>query len=135
MRATAEAGRALLGALNDDELARYGEIARDQAAHELERWWLQAMLAVAAVAAIGWAAVKWSAAGMEASGLGRSLMLALGLAAVLGYWPYRRARNWVLWTKHARAVSAEQARRRGEVAGTTDGGGRHDGAGGARGGA
>jgi hypothetical protein len=109
---TAEGAQALLDALTDDELARYGEIARDQASLELERWWLQAALALAAVGALTWAAMRWSAAGMETSGVGRSAMAALGLAAVFGYWPYRRLKNWSLWRGHCRAVHAELARRR-----------------------
>jgi hypothetical protein len=103
----------LLDALTDDELARYGEIARDQASQELERWWLQAALALVAVGAVVWAAMRWSVAGMETAGVGRSAMAAVGLAAVFGYWPYRRLKNWSLWRGHCRAVSAELARRRG----------------------
>jgi hypothetical protein len=109
---TAEGAQALLDALTDDELARYGEIAHDQASQELERWWLQAALALAAVGAVAWAAMRWSAAGMEMTGIGRSAMAALGLAAVFGYWPYRRLKNWSLWRGHCKAVSAELARRR-----------------------
>jgi hypothetical protein len=110
---TAEGAQQLLDALTDDELARYGEIARDQASQELERWWLQAALALAAIGAVAWAAVRWNAAGMETTGVGRSAMAALGVAAVCGYWPYRRLKNWSLWRGHCKAVSAELARRRG----------------------
>jgi hypothetical protein len=121
----AEGPQALLDALTDDELARYGEIARDQASQELERWWLQAALALAAIGAVAWAAMRWSAAGVEATGVGRSAMVALGLAAVFGYWPYRRLKNWSLWRGHCKAVNAELARRR--SAATVERGASHGG--------
>jgi len=118
MRNTAEAARDLLLVLSDDELARYGEIARDQAAAELSRWWLQAGLAMAAVAAFGWATARWGIAGMEAigveaAGFGRAVVVALGIGLALAYSPYRRVRNWTLWQRHCKAVQAEQERRLG----------------------
>src|SRR5262245_14394043 len=118
---TAEAARTLLNALTDDELARYGEIARDQASAELERWWLPAMLALGALMSLSWATAKWGIAGMETvgvevSGFGRSVVLGIGLGLLLAYSPYRRIKNWTLWNRHCRAVLAEQERRRGDGA-------------------
>jgi len=113
---TAEAAKGLLLKLSDDELARYGEVARDQAAAELSRWWVQAALAVAAVGAFGWAAARWGvagigAAGTEAAGFGRAVGFAIFAGLVLAYSPYRRVRNWTLWRRHFKAVLAEQERR------------------------
>lgn len=103
--------------MTDDQLARYGEIARDQATAELSRWWLQALLAVCALAAFGWASVKWGIAGfeamgIEAAGFGRSVVAGLGIGLLLAYFPYRRVRNWTLWNGHCKAVAQEQTRRR-----------------------
>ena len=116
MPSTAEAALKLLNLLTDDELARYGEIARDQASAEQQRWWLQALLAAGAVASFLWATVKWGIAGIEAAGIepagfGRAVMLGLGLGLLLAYSPYRRIKNWTLWNRHCRAVLAEQQRR------------------------
>ena len=103
---TAETAETLLGVLTDDELVRYGEIARDQATHELRNWGLQALLGLSAVGA-----AVWGAASLEIAGIGRSAGWALGVAAALGYWPYRRVKNWSLWQRHVKAVAAERARR------------------------
>ena len=99
--------------LSDDELARYGEIARDQASAELSRWWVQAVLAFGAVCAFGWAAVRW---GIEAAGFGRAVVVAAGVGLLLAYSPYRRVKNWILWRRHCKAVSFEQERRLGAPA-------------------
>ena len=122
MPSTTEAARSLLYVLTDDELARYGEIARDQARAELERWWLQGGLAVGSVSAFAWATAKWGIAGVEAMGIeaagfGRSVVLAMGLGLLLAYWPYRRVRNWTLWNQHCKAVVVEQTRRSGVAGG------------------
>ena len=82
MQSTAEAGRELLRVLSDDELARYGEIARDQASAELSRWWLQAVLAVAALR-VRWAAAKWGIAGIETVGHRGA---GFGRAVAVGAW-------------------------------------------------
>ena len=126
MPSTAEAAdrapRSLLYALTDDQLARYGEIARDQASAELSRWWLQALLALCAIAAFAWATMTWGIAGIEtlgveASGFGRSVVIGLGVGMVLAYWPYRRVRNWTMWNRHCQAVAEEQTRRRSGMTG------------------
>ena len=115
-----QSARSLLKALTDDQLARYGEIARDQAAAELSRWWLQVLLAVASVGTFTWALATWGIAGIgnleaigiEAEGFGRSVGFAFGLGLLLAYFPYRRVKNWTLWNAHCKAVAAEQSRRR-----------------------
>ena len=112
--------RSLLKVLSDDQLARYGEIARDQASAELSRWWLQALMGLAAIGVLGWAAATWGitgieTAGIEAEGFDRSVALALGIGWLLAYFPYRRVKNWVLWNQHCKAVEAEQSRRNGET--------------------
>ena len=114
---TGESAGTLLLALTDDELARYGEVARDQAAHELRNWGLQAALAVAAVGCVAWAWARWGA-GIEAAGLDaecfRCVAAWFAIALALGYWPYRRVKNWSLWQRHVKAVNAERARRKDE---------------------
>jgi hypothetical protein len=112
---TAETAETLLGVLTDDELARYGEIARDQATHELRNWGLQALLGFSAIGA-----AAWGAASVEFVGIGRSAAWALGAAAALGYWPYRRVKNWSLWQRHVKAVNAERARRQHHTDHVTD---------------
>jgi hypothetical protein len=121
MQNTAEAARALLLKLSDDELARYGEIARDQAAAEVSRWWVQAVLAVGALVAFGWAVLRWGIAGngttgIEAAGFGRAVAIAAGLGLLLAYSPYKRVKNWFLWRRHCKAVLFEQKRRLGAPA-------------------
>ncbi len=102
--------------LSDDELARYGEIAHDQAAVELDRWWVPAALLTAAAGVMAWTLVKWGIAsiaslGLEVVGFGRSVVAGIGAALALAYWPYRRVRNWALWNRHCKAVHDEQQRR------------------------
>ena len=121
MPSTAESATGLLNKLSDEELARYGDIARDQATAELSRWWVQAGLALGALALVGWTAVKlgapgWlEAAGIDANCVGRCTAIGLGLALLLGYWPYRRVKNWTLWNQHCKAVQVEQERRQGPL--------------------
>jgi hypothetical protein len=103
----AERGSDLLAALSDDELVRYGEIARDQMRRELGDWWLQLLLTAGAVGSLVW--MGW---GVVTTGVGRSTLLQLGLAVALGYWPYRKAKVRALWLSHCAAVDKEQDRRR-----------------------
>ncbi|MEZ5842661.1 MAG: hypothetical protein R3D27_02865 [Hyphomicrobiaceae bacterium] len=112
---TTEAWLGLLSHLSDDELARYGEIARDQRRLEWRHAWAQGLCFVAAIGVAAWAVAR-----MVTDGLSRQALLALGLAAALGYWPYRKAKVRRLWGGHCRAVAAEQARRRSERAGAAD---------------
>ncbi len=116
MPSTAEAAKSLLLKLSDDELARYGEIARDQAAAELSRWWVQAVLALGGLATFGWALARWGiagagAAGIETAGFSQTVVIAAGMGLLLAYSPYRRVKNWILWRGHCKAVSSEQERR------------------------
>jgi hypothetical protein len=103
----AEPVAGLLGDLTDDELARCAEIARDQMRRELRNWWVQILFACGAVASVVW--MGW---GLIVSGVSRSTLLPLGLSAVLGYVPYRKAKVRSLWQRHCDAVEAEQERRR-----------------------
>jgi hypothetical protein len=108
---TAETAESLLDVLTEAELARYGEIARDQAMHELRNWGVQAALGVAALASASWAAAGLGCGCVDLGGYGRHVGWALGAAVALGYWPYRRLKNWSLWRRHVKAVDAAQARR------------------------
>jgi hypothetical protein len=113
---TADAQRPLLHLLSDDELARYGEIARDQAASEFGRWWLQLAFVLASAATLLLTLVRWGVAsiealGIEAVGFGTSIVTGLGSAIALAYLPYRWVRNWTLWNRHCKAVRDEQERR------------------------
>jgi hypothetical protein len=53
----AEGWHGLLGALTDDELARYGEIAADQRRQEWRHAWAQLLLSGASVAFLAWAVI------------------------------------------------------------------------------
>ena len=106
MQDTAETWEGLLATLTDDELASYGRIARDQVGRELKHRWLQVALAIGAVGS-----GLWTTWGIVLAGFRGSALLTLGLAAALGYWPYRKARTRRLWRVHCEAVVAEQARR------------------------
>ena len=97
----------LLQSLTDDELKRYGEVARDQRNKELDHWWAPILSAVIASIALGYAV--WLVV------MGRSTLAAfclLVVTIVLGIWPYQKAKMRSLWQKHCKAVAAEQARRK-----------------------
>lgn len=97
---------ALLSALTDDELRRYGEIAVDQRKLEYDHWWAQVLLWVAAVVSL--ALGVWQ---LGVGGVTTRAVLALAAAVAFGYWPYRKARMRRLWQGHCEAVAREQARR------------------------
>ncbi len=104
---TAERWRAFLSALTDEELEGYRRIVGDQIGRELEHGWLQiALVGLALIVAI------WFTSGLIFGVYWAFAILLLGLAAALGYWPYRRAKSRQLWQSHSLAVEAEQARRR-----------------------
>jgi hypothetical protein len=97
----------LLGSLSTDELARYGQIAYDQYQRELRYRWAQVLvllLAGGGLIATARLFVLW--------GYSRTGVLALGLLALLSYWPYRGAKVRRLWWMHHRAVEKELERRR-----------------------
>lgn len=97
----------LLGALTDDELARYGEIAADQRRQEWRHAWAQLLLLGASLGCLAWAARSFAMNGLTWVGAAS----VLGSCA-LGYWPYRQAVVRRLWRRHVRAVEREKARRR-----------------------
>ena len=97
----------LLKSLTDEELQRYGGIADDQRRLEWQYGWAQVVLAAAALAALGWFVYE-----CVNTGLSWRVMAILGLAVVLGYWPYRRAVVRRLWDRHSKAVAREAAARR-----------------------
>ena len=96
----------LLSSLTDDELDRYGEIARDQRNIELGRWWAQVLCVFAACIAFGFFVRDLVVEGGTRTGL-----LLLAVTVVLGIWPYRKAKMRLLWDKHCAAVTREKARR------------------------
>lgn len=96
----------LLSSLSDDELSRYGEIARDQHALEYGNWWGQIGCMLASIAALVWGSWRLVVSGMTAE-----TILAMVAAVVLGYWPWRKVRTRRLWQGHCEAVAREQARR------------------------
>jgi hypothetical protein len=104
--ATREGWLALLAAMTPDELTRYGQIAHDQYVAERRFRWAQILMVLAAAAtALG------VTRGLILSGYSRMGVLALGLSALLGYWPYRSAKIRRLWWRHYEAVKDEQKRR------------------------
>ena len=94
----------LLSSLSDEELRRYGQIVADQRRLEWQYGWAQMICAIASVLALGWFARECMMYGL--SWRGASI---LGLAAALGYWPYRKAFVRRLWAKHCKAVAREEA--------------------------
>ena len=96
----------LLSTLTDDELDRYGEIAKDQRNLEYDRWWMQILCIVGAICALGWAVRE-----MVASGGLRWVLVLLAASLALAVWPFRKARMRRMWDRHCKAVSQEKARR------------------------
>jgi hypothetical protein len=103
----AEGWHGLLGALTDDELARYGEIAADQRRQEWRHAWAQLLMSGASVACLAWAVRSFAMSGLTWGGAASVV-----LSCALGYWPYRQAVVRRLWRRHVLAVEHEQARRR-----------------------
>jgi hypothetical protein len=97
----------LLSSLTDDELHRYGEIAAHQRRIEWQHGWAQMLCVAGSVASMGWFAREYMANGLTWDGGAIA-----GLAAVLAYWPYRKAIVRRLWGRHCRAVARETAQRR-----------------------
>ena len=97
----------LLSSLTDEELHRYGEIAADQRRLEWQHVGAQALLAIGSIAALGWFAAECMMKGPTWRGAA-----ILGLAVLLGYWPYRRAVVRRLWGRHCKAVAREEKARR-----------------------
>ena len=97
---------ALLSALTDEELRRYGEIAVDQRKLEYGTIWVEVFLWAASIAALGW--VAWQ---ILQAGATRPAMLAIAASAACAYWPWRKMRMRRLWQGHYEAVAQEQARR------------------------
>ena len=98
---------ALLASLTDDELKRYGEIAADQRRNETNLAWAQVVCAAGALLSVGWFVRE-----LLGHGITWRSCAALGLAGVLGYWPYRKAVVRRLWGRHCQAVKAEINKRR-----------------------
>ena len=103
---TAEGWLQLLSHLSDEELTRYAEIAHDQRRLEWRNGWAQGLCVVIAIGLGAWAIAR-----MVTDGLSRQVVLVLGLAAAVGYWPYRKAKVRRLWAGHCKAVAEEQKRR------------------------
>ena len=97
----------LLSSLTDDELDRYGEIAADQRRLEWQHGWAQVLCVAGSLASLGWLVRECMMNGLTWRG-----GIVLGLAAALGYWPYRKAIVRRLWGKHCKAVAREAAQRR-----------------------
>ncbi|MEO1695061.1 MAG: hypothetical protein AAFR55_07475 [Pseudomonadota bacterium] len=97
----------LLSFLSDDELARYGDIARDQLDQEWQRGLLQALGGITGLALMAGAAAAliwgWVA-----------LWLAVSVAIVgcaIDVWAWKKVKARRLWRSHIRAVADEHARR------------------------
>ena len=96
----------LLSSLTDEELSRYGEIARDQRNIEYDRWWAQVLCMLAAGGGLALAAREfWS------GGITRTAVALLIAAIAAGIWPYRKAKMRRLWGQHCQAVAQEKQRR------------------------
>ena len=97
----------LLSALTDDELDRYGEIARDQRDLEYDRWWAQVLCIVAACGAVALLARE-----VWIEGDTRTVVALMIAGVALSIWPYRKAKMRRMWNRHCAAVAREQARRK-----------------------
>jgi hypothetical protein len=96
----------LLSFLSDDELARYGEIAKDQEAIEGNLRWLQIASVVVGTCLLVASGLVFS----SGASIGLAILLAgVGIAAEV--WPYKKAKARKMWAGHAAAVKAEQKRR------------------------
>jgi len=96
----------LLSLLTDEELHRYGEIARDQRDLEYDKWSGQILCMIGAAATLAWA--LWR---IVVSGVTTEALVGLAATVALGYWPYRKLKTRRLWEGHRVAVAREQARR------------------------
>ena len=96
----------MLSSLTDDELGRYGEIARDQRDLEYDRWWAQILCIVAACGTLGLLVRQ-----IWIEGDTRTAIVILVAAIALSIWPYRKAKMRRMWNRHCAAVAREQARR------------------------
>jgi len=92
--------------LTDDELAKYGKIAKDQRDLEFERLGMQILcgLGMLLVLAIG----VYEALQNGATNLA---VICIILAVVLGFWLLQKSRTRRFWNKHCAAVVREQTRR------------------------
>jgi hypothetical protein len=105
----------LLSALTDEELDRYGEIARDQRNLEFEKAWAQGLCVIGAFIAFGFAVRE-----VINQGVTQACVALLLAAAALGFWPYQKARMRWLWNQHCAAVAREKARRAATAVERTD---------------
>lgn len=96
----------LLSSLSDDQLLRYGEIARDQKQLEWNNAALQglaiggAVVLVAAIVAEIYAGWSWYYVGLTAL-----------IAGACANFPWQKHRMRSLWTRHIKAVEQERLRR------------------------
>ncbi len=103
---SAETWLALLAELTDDELAKYGEIARDQRNLELERPGLQILCGVVALLALAIGISEGVQNGMTVLAV-----ICMALGGVLGFWLFQKSRTRRFWNKHCAAVVNEKTRR------------------------
>ncbi len=96
----------LLRELSDEELDQYARLAADQVRRENRFAWAQVALALFSALTLVW--TFFSAIG---GGLDRARVAAVGLAGLMLYWPYRKAKSRRVWQRHIAATREEQARR------------------------
>ena len=98
----------LLADLTDDEVVRYAAVARDQMKIEESQAWLKIVSAIGGTGLASY--LTWRGV---ATGFGGWLIVELGLALTMVYWPWRVLKCRQLWHTHFVAARAEQARRNG----------------------
>ncbi len=96
----------VLRELSDEQLVQYARLADDQMRREDRFAWAQV-----AVGLIGVATLSWTIFSAVQGGLDRARVAAAGLAGLMLYWPYRKAKARGIWRAHIDATRAEQARR------------------------
>jgi len=105
----------LLSELTDDELVKYGEIAKDQRNLEFERSRMQVIGGIVALVAL----VLGVREGIQ-NGMTGLTVICLVLAGIPGFWIFQKSRTRRFWSKHCDAVTQEQTRRSAAAGGKAD---------------
>ena len=105
----------LLSELTDDELVKYGEIAKDQRNLEFERSTMQLISGIVALVAL----IIGVREGIQ-NGMTGFAVICLVLAGIPGFWIFQKSRTRRFWSKHCDAVTREQTRRSAAAGGKAD---------------
>jgi len=96
----------LLSELSDEELTKYGEIAKDQCDLERQNPWAQVISGGAALLAL-----MLGAREVIQNGITNLFVIYTVLAGIPGFWLMQKLRMRWFWNKHCSAVEREKMRR------------------------